>query len=89
MKSFFHKRPILTKGVVGDLSKVREELEEIEEALEQGDDMLVLVEVVDLLGAIHAFLLKRYGETFGLPSLLNFAMNMYEFHKYLAKEDTK
>jgi hypothetical protein len=81
--SCFHKRPIETRGVVGEISKIREELEEVEEALEQGDSMLVLVEVVDLLGAVHAFLVKRYGPTLGLPEMLNFSMNMVDFHKKL------
>jgi len=81
--SFFHKRAISCKGTLGDLSKIREELEEVEEALEQGDKMLVLVEIVDLLGAIHLFLLKEYGPIMGLPQMVNFTMNMVKFRKHL------
>lgn len=33
----YHLRPIETKGVFGETSKIREELEELEEALERLD----------------------------------------------------
>lgn len=42
----FHKREI-TKGVLGELSKVREELEEAEDALEQGQELMLLIELSD------------------------------------------
>ncbi len=87
MTSLFHKRPITCKGTLGEVSKIREELEEIEEALEQGDKMLALIEVVDLLGAVHAFLLKHYGPTFDLPTVMNFTMNMFAFRKELADNE--
>jgi hypothetical protein len=38
----YHKRPILTQGVFGQPSKIREELEELEEAIEQDNKILAL-----------------------------------------------
>lgn len=49
----YHKRPIQTRGIFGEPSKIREELEELEEALEQGCKILVLCELADLYGALE------------------------------------
>jgi hypothetical protein len=49
----YHLRPIETKGVYGEPSKIREELEELEEALEQDNRILALVELTDLYGALE------------------------------------
>lgn len=49
----YHLRPIETKGVYGETSKIREELEELEEALEQGNKILAHVELADLFGALE------------------------------------
>lgn len=46
----FHQRTI-TKGIYGQLSKVREELEEAEDALEQRQPVMLLVELSDIVGA--------------------------------------
>lgn len=46
----FHKRNI-TKGIYGQLSKIREELEEAEDALEQKQTVMLLVELADIVGA--------------------------------------
>lgn len=50
----YHKRPIIIKGVLGDTSKIKEELDELEEALEQDNKILALCELSDLYGAIEA-----------------------------------
>jgi hypothetical protein len=50
----YHLRPIQTKGTFGKPSKIREELEELEEALEQDNRILALVELADLYGALEA-----------------------------------
>ena len=57
----FHNRPI-TKGTYGELSKVREELEEAEDAEAQGIDLMVLLELADILGAVEG-VAKKYGFT--------------------------
>jgi hypothetical protein len=49
----YHIREIETQGVYGQSSKIREELEEFEEALEQGNYILALVELADLYGALE------------------------------------
>jgi hypothetical protein len=50
----YHKRDIIIKGVLGDTSKIKEELDELEEALEQDNKILALCELSDLYGAIEA-----------------------------------
>jgi hypothetical protein len=49
----YHLRPIQTQGVFGEPSKLREELEELEEALEQDNRILALCELADLYGALE------------------------------------
>lgn len=50
----YHKRPIIIKGVLGETSKIKEELDELEEALEQNNKILALCEIADLYGALEA-----------------------------------
>lgn len=49
----YHFREI-TKGSIGAVSKVREELEELEDAAAQNNKILQLVELSDLYGAVEA-----------------------------------
>lgn len=49
----YHIRPIITQGVYGETSKIREELEELEEALDQENHILALCELADLYGAME------------------------------------
>lgn len=49
----YHLRKI-PKGVLGELSKIKEELEEAEDALAQGVKIMLLVELSDMIGAIKA-----------------------------------
>lgn len=57
----YHKREI-TKGVLGEVSKIREELEELEDALEQGNKILALCELADLYGALDHYLKANHSE---------------------------
>lgn len=50
----YHMRKIQTQGVFGEPSKIAEELEELEEALEQENPILALCELADLYGALEA-----------------------------------
>ena len=50
----YHIREIQTKGVFGLPSKIREELEELEDAIEQRNRIMTLCELADLYGAIEA-----------------------------------
>ncbi len=56
----YHLRKI-EKGVYGEVSKIREELEELEDALEQQVYIMAHVEIADLYGALEA-----YAESMGL-----------------------
>jgi hypothetical protein len=49
----YHIRKI-EKGVIGQVSKVREELEEYEDAMEQGSKIMAAVELSDAYGALEA-----------------------------------
>lgn len=49
----------IQKGELGELSKVREELEELTDAHAQGDRIMQLVEAADLYGALELFLEKH------------------------------
>jgi len=49
----YHIRQIVTVGEFGTTSKIREEVEELEEALEQDNKILALVELSDIYGALE------------------------------------
>lgn len=53
----YHLRDI-KKGILGEPSKIREELEELEDALEQDVKIMALVELSDIYGAVEAVALK-------------------------------
>lgn len=55
--SGYHKKEI-TKGVLGEFSKIKEEFQELEDAFEQHDDILMICECSDLIGAISHFIGK-------------------------------
>lgn len=50
----------ITKGVVGELSKVYEEVEEVKDAEGQGVELMVLVELSDLIGSVQLYLEKHH-----------------------------
>lgn len=58
-KPGYHIRAI-EKGSLGDVSKIREEVEELLDAHEQNVRIMELVELSDLVGAINAFLTQRH-----------------------------
>lgn len=55
----YHSKKI-NKGMLGEISKIREELEELEDANWQGNKVLELCEGADLVGAIKCWLEKEY-----------------------------
>lgn len=62
----------IEKGVLGELSKVREELEELFDAEAQGAVIMELCEAADLVGALRAWLAKHHpGVSF--PDLVQMA----------------
>lgn len=50
----YHQREI-PRGIFGEISKIREELEELEDAAEQGVGIMVGCELSDLYGALRAY----------------------------------
>lgn len=55
----YHSREI-ARGKYGELSKILEELDEAFDADAQGDAVMLLVELADMVGAIEGFLERRY-----------------------------
>ena len=55
----YHAVPI-KKGVLGEISKIQEELDELKDAENQGVKILIAVELSDLFGAVREYALK-YG----------------------------
>ncbi len=55
----YHAKQI-SKGIPGEISKIREELEELLDANEQGVKMMVLLEISDIVGAIILFLKRHH-----------------------------
>lgn len=49
----------IPKGVLGEFSKIEEEFLEAKDAFAQGVDIMLMVELSDLYGAIEAFVAKR------------------------------
>ena len=50
----YHKREI-TRGVLGEVSKIKEEFEELMDAYEQNSPVLEICELCDMIGAIEAY----------------------------------
>jgi hypothetical protein len=55
----YHQKTI-EKGVIGYFSKVKEEFEELEDAVEQGARIMELCEIADLYGALEAYVEMQY-----------------------------
>lgn len=55
----YHKA-IIQKGIIGEISKIQEELEELKDAMDQKAKIMALVELSDLYGAIEAFLERNF-----------------------------
>jgi hypothetical protein len=55
----YHKA-IITKGTIGEISKIQEELDELKDAEDQGVVLMAQIELSDLYGSIEAYLEKHY-----------------------------
>lgn len=53
----YHKNNI-NKGVVGEFSKIQEEFEELKDGVVQGNKVLIICELTDLVGAIEEYAKK-------------------------------
>jgi len=65
----FHKA-IIQKGIYGELSKIKEELDEAFDAESQNQDLMLLIELSDIIGAVEG-VSKKYG--FTIEQLIKFA----------------
>ena len=54
-----HHTVKIKRGVLGETSKIREELDELEDAEKQGVRILIACELADLFGAIRAYAEKH------------------------------
>ncbi|MBV9125625.1 MAG: hypothetical protein JO112_19930 [Planctomycetes bacterium] len=63
----YHKREIV-RGVYGEVSKIFEEVEEFRDSLAQGNPVMALVELSDLLGAVEGWL-EQYHPNVSLNEL--------------------
>ena len=57
----YHLREI-KKGVFGEISKIEEEIDELREALEQGNQIMAICELSDIYGAMEGYLEKYHPE---------------------------
>ena len=55
----YHLKDI-PRGEIGELSKIKEELLELEDAMEQSARIMALVELSDLYGAMECFLQQHF-----------------------------
>jgi hypothetical protein len=61
-KAGYHLENI-SKGQIGEISKIQEELDELKDAALQKSKIMELVELSDLIGAIELYLEKYHSET--------------------------
>lgn len=65
----YHKSKI-EKGILGEFSKIKEEFQELEDAVNQNEKLLILCELSDVIGAIEAFAEKYH---FTLEDIIRFS----------------
>jgi len=63
----------IPRGVYGEISKVLEEAAELKDAMEQGNRIMILIELADLLGAVDGYMDKYYGEKLTIDHLITMA----------------
>lgn len=73
----YHQREI-KKGTLGEFSKIREEIEELLDAHQQGIKMLELCELCDLFGAIEAYIAKNNLTLEDLIKMKNLTKSAFE-----------
>lgn len=74
----YHKREI-TKGVLGEFSKIQEEIDELSDAIDQDDKIMQICELSDLIGAIESFSLNKFN--LSLVDLIKFSNKTKEAFK--------
>lgn len=74
----YHKKTIV-KGTLGQFSKIREEYDELTDAIEQQDSVLAICELTDLIGAIGEYSYAKYNIT--IDDLVRFSNKTKEAFK--------
>ena len=80
MEFGYHTKQI-EKGELGDFSKIREEFEELEDAVNQEDKIMILCECSDLIGAIKHFVSQYNISLNDLISFNNKTENAFKVNK--------
>ena len=60
----------INRGTFGEADKIKEECDEFIDALEQGVDIMALVELSDMIGAVNGYL-KKYHPSISLKDLVS------------------
>lgn len=63
----------IPRGEYGEISKILEEAAELKDAMEQGNKVMVIIELTDLIGAIEGYMEKYYGDKLTIDNLLTMA----------------
>jgi len=74
----YHKTTII-KGEPGEFSKINEEFQELFDAYEQDDKILMICEMTDLIGAIQLFAEQNFNLT--IEDLVKFSNKTIESFK--------
>lgn len=74
----YHKKEI-EKGVLGEFSKIQEEIDELSDAIDQDDKIMQICELSDLIGAIESFSLNKFN--LSLEDLIKFSNKTKEAFK--------
>lgn len=82
MEMGYHLKEI-ERGKFGTFSKIREEFEEAQDAIDQNNPIMLLVELADMIGAIEAFAETQFNI---MPEELN---NMKEATKRAFLDGTR
>lgn len=66
------------RGVLGEISKIQEELDELKDAENQGVKILIACELSDLYGALRAYALKHGYKMADLHDMAKLTRNAFE-----------
>lgn len=80
----WHEKKI-KKGIFGELSKIEEELEEAKDAEDQNLDVMLLIELSDIVGAVEGVSMKKFNMP--IEQLLAFARKRSEI--IISEQKTK
>jgi NTP pyrophosphatase (non-canonical NTP hydrolase) len=79
----------IPRGEYGEISKILEEAAELKDAMEQGNKLMVLIELADLLGAVDGYLDRYYGDKMTIDNLITMADATKRVFKYGHRKPTQ